>query len=181
MFDHAPPTAGEVRALAHQLLSWAEQLSAMPAPTSALSEEDRHELALAQAEAARREARLRARIFAGVPFGNANWDVLLELYIREMMGFRVSLDDLVAENLLPRELVVRCVDALEELGLVEKVSDRFDRRVNWLVLSAAAKQGMTRLLLESARTVRPRHDSPTSAGRTVRGEKDGGLPLSRSA
>lgn len=180
MFDHAPPTAGEVRALAHQLLTWAEQLSTIPAPASALSEEDRHELALAQAEAARRKGRLRSRIFAGVPFGNANWEVMLELFIREMTGFRVSVDDLVAEDLLPRELVVRCADALEEFGLIEKVSDRFDRRIAWLSLSVAGKQGMTRFLLEAARSDRSHAEGLSGSGRPPR-DGEAPAPLSCSA
>lgn len=181
MFDHAPPTAGEVRALAHQLLSWAEELTAMPAPATAWSEDDRRELALSQAEAARREARLRARIFAGVPFGNANWEIMLELFIREMSGFRVAADDLVGENLLPLELVMRSVDALEEFGLVEKAFDRFDRRICWLSLSDAGKQGMARFLLDSVRSARPRPEG-LSAGRSVPADDDDSpAPFSRSA
>jgi hypothetical protein len=179
MFDHAPPTAGEVRALAHQLLTWAEQLSAMPSRSSALSEEDRHELALARAETARLESRLRSRIFAGVPFGNVNWDLMLELFIREMTGFRVSVDDLLAEDLFPRDLVVRSLDALAELSLVEKVADRFDRRVAWITLSAAGKQGMIRFLLEAPHSNHARRQegeaSPLSSH-----ERETSAQLSRS-
>lgn len=180
MFDHAPPTAGEVRALAHQLLTWADQLSARPVLAATLSEEDQHELALARAEAAREEASLRSRIFTGVPFGNANWEIMLELFIREMTGFRVSLGDLVDEDSLPGEMVVRCVDALQEFGLVEKVVDRFDRRIARLALTPAGKQGMTRFLLQSASSSRPHAVGPGGAG-FPGPDSEEGEPISRSA
>lgn len=181
MFDHAPPTAGEVRALAHQLLTWADQLSVRPVPASALSEEDRRELALTRAEAAREEAWLRSQVFAGIPFGNANWDIMLELFIREMTGFRVSVGDLVDGNHRPRELVIRCVDALEELGLAGRNFDRFDRRLAWLSLTPDGKQGMVRFLLDSAGFVRPRAEGPGVAGSSGQNGEETPASLSHSA
>ncbi|HWK41662.1 MAG TPA: hypothetical protein VNR60_06985 [Croceibacterium sp.] len=184
MSDTAPPTPGEVRALAHQLLTWAEQLSALPPRVAALSDDDRHEFVLSRAETLRREARLRARLFPGVPFGNANWDLALELFVREMAGFRVSLEDLAGDDILPREVIVRCVDSLAELGFVDQVSDRFDSRISWISLSDAGKKSMTRFLLESARSSGSLHESSALAVSPENHESDPEIrtmPFSRSA
>ena len=82
-----PPSAGEVRALAHQLLSWADHLSTRLARGRLeLSEEDQHDLLITVAEAMRGTRRVRSRIFPDVPLGNANWAVLLDLFIRELNG-----------------------------------------------------------------------------------------------
>jgi hypothetical protein len=63
MCDSAPPRAAEVRALAHQLLSWADHLSDRPDLTGELTEEGRHDLVLGLATALREARRLRAEIF----------------------------------------------------------------------------------------------------------------------
>jgi hypothetical protein len=62
MFDTAPPRAGDVRALPHQLLSWADHLSDRPSFTRELTEEGRHDLELGLATALREVHRLRAEI-----------------------------------------------------------------------------------------------------------------------
>src|SRR4051812_25976790 len=53
MVKNAPPSAGEVRALAQQLMSWADMLAAGPQINRVLADADRHELVLALATAAR--------------------------------------------------------------------------------------------------------------------------------
>jgi hypothetical protein len=150
-----PPSAGEVRALAHQLLSWADQLTARPPARSTLSEDEKHDLVLGLAEATRHAAQLRLRVFPGTPFACPVWDVMLDLFIREMNGFRVSLDHLSLEGDTPAAAVYRAVEILAERGLVERAQDRFDARVVWLSLSGKGKQGMTELLLQAAEFVRP--------------------------
>lgn len=159
MSQTAPPTPGEVRALAHQLLTWAEQLSALPPRVAPLSDDDRHEFVLARAEALRREAQLRARLFPGANFGNAVWDVALELFVRDMAGFRVSLEDLAADDLLPQAEIIRCVNEMIDLGIVEQLTDRYDARISWISLTASGKQSMTRFLLESSRNSNPQVES----------------------
>jgi len=155
MLDDAPPSAGEVRALAHQLLSWAEHLTVRPEPGRGLTEEERHDLFLGLAEATREARRLRSAIFSGIAFGDPNWDVLLDLFIREMNGFRTSLDHLALTGDLQAAVVYECVDRLAGLGLLERSADRFDGRVQWLSLSAAGRQGLFDLFAQSAELVRP--------------------------
>ena len=62
MFEAKPPGPGEVRALAHQLLSWADKLALAPAEGRMLTEEQLLETVLALATAGRDIARLRAHV-----------------------------------------------------------------------------------------------------------------------
>ena len=167
MFEDAPPSAGEVRALAHQLLSWADHLTSVPQPGRELSEGDRHDLILGLALATRGARRLRAEIFSGVPLHNAAWDVLLDLFIQEMNGFRTSLDHMSLAGDLPAATVYEAVELLVGRGLLERAPDRFDSRVVWLSLSARGRQGMFDLLEQSTEFVRPARRAedrePTSA------------------
>jgi hypothetical protein len=155
MFENAPPSAGEVRALAHQLLSWADHISARPEPAREMTEEERHDLILGLATATREARRLRADIFFGVPLRNACWDVMLDLFIQEMNGFRTSLDHLALTGDLPATTVYESVDTLAGLDLLERSVDRFDGRVMWLTLTVAGRQGMFDLLEQASGFVRP--------------------------
>jgi hypothetical protein len=155
MYDIAPPSAGEVRALAHQLMTWAEHLSAGAEPARELSEEDSHDLVLGLAVATREARRLRAEIFPGVPLRNAAWDVMLDLFIQEMNGFRTSLDHLALTGDLPAAVIYENVEALTRLGLIERTPDRFDSRVSWLSLTVVGRQGLFDLFAQSAEFVRP--------------------------
>jgi len=155
MFDQAPPRAGDVRALAHQLLGWADHLSDRPDSARESTEEGRHELVLGLATALREARRLRAEIFPRVQFGNPNWDVMLDLFIQEVNGFRSSLDHLALTGDLPAPVIYESVAELDRLGLIDRAPDRFDNRVAWLSLTAAGRQGMFDLFAQSAEIVRP--------------------------
>jgi len=160
MFDTAPPRAGDVRALAHQLLNWADHLSDRPDFTRELTEEGRHDLVLGLATALREARRLRAEIFPRVPFSNPNWDVMLDLFIQEMNGFRTSLDHLALTGDLSAPTVYESVAELERLGLIDRAPDQFDSRAAWLSLTVAGRQGMFDLFAQSAEIVRPIADRP---------------------
>jgi hypothetical protein len=155
MFEQAPPSAGEVRALAHQLLAWADHLVISPEPGHELSEEGRHDLILGLALAIRATRRLRTEIFPGAPLGNATWDIMLDLFIQDMNGYRTSLDHLAIAGDLPAAAVYEAVELAAGLGLLERTPDRFDSRVVWLSLSVSGRQGMFDLFEKSADLVRP--------------------------
>lgn len=155
MFENAPPSAGEVRALAHQLMSWADHLVIRPIPGREPTEEDGHDLSLGLALATREVRRLRAEIFAEAAFGNPNWDIMLDLFIQEANGYRTSLDHLALSGDLPAATVYQSVDALCAMGLIDRAADRFDNRVAWLSLTDAGRRGMADLLARSAELVRP--------------------------
>jgi len=155
MFEEAPPSAGAVRALAHQLLSWANHLTTAPEIGKEMTEEELHDLVLRITLAVRQACRLRAAIFPGAPFGNPVWEVMRELFIQEMNGYRTSLDNLSLSGELPAATVYDAVETLVSLGLVECTTDRFDTRTQWLSLSVRGRQGMFDLFSSCADFVLP--------------------------
>jgi hypothetical protein len=155
MFEEAPPSAGAVRALAHQLLSWANHLTTAPEIGAEMTEEERHDLVLRITMAVREACRLRAQIFPGAPFGNPVWEVMRELFIQEMNGFRTSLDNLSLSGELTAATVYDAVETLVSLGLVERTADRFNARTQWLSLSVNGRQGMFDLFSSAADFVLP--------------------------
>jgi len=154
--ERASPSAGDVRALAQQLLSWADQLAAGPPINHVLADADRHELVLALATAARAITRLRVRIFPDVGFANPSWAIMLEIFIREANGYRVSLDQLTAEDDLPPLTAYRAINLLIDKGLVERSGSPSDQQAVRLSLSLAGRRKMTELLIESAEYARRR-------------------------
>ena len=156
MFEDAPPSAGAVRALAHQLLSWANHLTIAPEIGNEMTDEERHDLVLRITIAVRETCRLRARIFPGAPFGNPIWEAMRELFIQEMNGFRTSLDNLSHSGELPAATVCDAVETLVSLGLVERATDRFDSCTQWLSLSVRGRQGMFDLFSSAADFLLPR-------------------------
>lgn len=162
MFDDAPPSAGEVRAMAHQLMVWADHMVARPAPGRDLSSEQQHDLILAAAHAIRETSVLRSRLF-DMPFANPNWDVLLELFIRDANGYRVTADQLALGGEIPAATVHCCLDVLAARGLIERTPDRFDPNVKWLTLSPVGKQCMVDFMLQTARFFSPCLEKTNSA------------------
>lgn len=155
MIEARPPNAGEVRALAHQLLAWANQLVTAPSDERALSEDERQELALVLAEAGRAISRLRARIFSDIDFAGPAWDMMLEIFIREAQGYRISLEQLSAAGSWPPLTVHGRVNMLIDKQLVERRSGAPGTRDVWLSLTHEGKRKMTDFLLKSARIARP--------------------------
>lgn len=155
MFEAKPPGPGEVRALAHQLLSWADKLALAPAEGRMLTEEQLLESVLALATAGRDIARLRARTFPDTDFASSGWDVMLEIFIREGQGQRVSLEELSMEGGWPPLAVHRSVNMLIDKRLVERSYKDCQTREVSLSLTSTGKQKMASFLLESARFSRP--------------------------
>ena len=156
MVKNAPPSAGDVRALAHHLLSWAEHLAAGPQLNRVLADADRNELVLVLATAARAIARLRTRIFPDVGFANPAWAIMLEIFIREANGYRVSLDQLTAEDDLPQLTAYRSLNLLIDKGLIERSEGKTHNDAVWLSLTLQGKRKMMELLFESAEYARRR-------------------------
>jgi DNA-binding MarR family transcriptional regulator len=168
MVKNAPPSAGEVRVLAQQLMAWADQLAAGPQINRVLADADRHELVLALATAARAITRLRVRIFPDVGFANPAWAIMLEIFIREANGLRVSLDQLTAEEDLPPLVVYRSLNLLIDKGLIERSEPKSDQQAVRLSLSLAGKRKMMELLLESAAYTRRRGTAAEREGRAYK-------------
>jgi DNA-binding MarR family transcriptional regulator len=161
MVETKPPSAGEVRALAQQLLAWADQLAlvraAEPAPDEALAAS-----VLQLALAGRDIARLRARMFPDTDFASSGWDVMLEIFIHEAEDNRVSLEQLSADNRWPPLAVHRSVNMLIDKGLVARGFNETGTRQVWLSLTPVGRDKMGAFLLESARFSRPPLYSPVA-------------------
>ena len=164
------PTAGEVRALSHQLMAWADHLAEWPAGEPAdigpsnSQESNPRERALALAEAMRDAARLRSSVFPIAALANPAWSILIDLTIRAMNGFRTSLHEIALgeDNLAPS--VHDSVAALVEAGVVAKTPDELLGGVTWLTLTERGQAKMDRYLdalayvLTPKPSVRPRPD-----------------------
>jgi DNA-binding MarR family transcriptional regulator len=150
MIENAPPSAGEVRAFASQLMAWADKLTNMHRPCHLLADADRHEFVLAQAEAAREAARLRAEMFPDAAFVSPAWRLMLEIFVLEAGGHRALLDQLGERIGLPLLTVLGSVNGLIEKGLVERRDAEGGSRAVQLSMSFIGWQKMTDLMLQCA-------------------------------
>ena len=80
---------------------------------------------------------------------------MLEIFIREGQGQRVSLEELSMEGGWPPLEVHRSVNMLIDKRLVERSYKDCQTREVWLSLTSTGKQKMASFLLESARFSRP--------------------------
>jgi len=155
MLDTKAPSAGEVRALAQQLLAWADQLALARSAEATITDEELQASVLNLAFAGRDIARLRARMFPDTDFASSGWDVMLEIFILEAQGARVSLEQLSADNRWPPLAVHRSVNMLIDKGLVARGFAEAGTREVWLALTPAGRDRMAAFLVESARFSRP--------------------------
>jgi hypothetical protein len=95
---------------------------------------------LARAEYAAR--RSRARFFPEGIFGEAAWDILLDLYIAKLGGSRVSLKAACIASAVPETTAYRWIDVLVDLDLAQKSPDPADKRRCWLELSATGHSAL---------------------------------------
>ena len=168
MLEHPQPTADEVRALADQLISWADRLSASPArrdhPPS--NERSRDPL-LNVAMAAREVRRQRTVTFPHLRLREPMWDVMLDLFIEQESGHRMSLEHLSLAGELDAAVLNHAVAVLVTAGLVVRTLDRFDKRVVWLTLSPAGEAGMIEHFTQAAGYLSPRAPRTVSTARAA--------------
>jgi len=156
--------------LANQLLAWANQMASRPVAAHASPVAgDTRELALSFATAAREVLRCRAESFPQLRLREPMWDVLLELFIEQERGHRVSLDHLTLTSELETAVIQHAVAVLVTSGLVDRVVDLFDKRVVWLTLSDAGYDAMIGHFADAAEFLRPIAEPlPDIAVRAVR-------------
>lgn len=82
-----------------------------------------------------RQRRFRERIFPPGLFGDPAWDILLDLFVAEARGNRVSVTDACLAAAVPMTTALRWVRQLESVGLVVRRADERDARRAWLVLT----------------------------------------------
>ena len=92
---------------------------------------------------------LRARIcrqefLKAALFAEPAWDMLLELFARELEHQRTSVSELCRASGVPETTAHRWIENLEKEGLIERRDDQFDGRRVWVTLSLKGSEAMQR-------------------------------------
>lgn len=75
-------------------------------------------------------------------FGEPAWDMLLDLYLADILSKRVSVSSLCGASKVPATTALRWIGHLTDQGLLERKSDPCDGRRIFLSLSAAGLRRM---------------------------------------
>ncbi|MDE8651201.1 MarR family winged helix-turn-helix transcriptional regulator [Novosphingobium album (ex Liu et al. 2023)] len=94
--------------------------------------------------------RFRDKVLGVDLFGEAAWDILLDLYISESRGRRVSLKSAAIASAAPPTTAHRWLAILEERGLVVRCRDLADARRIYIRLTQTAVEKMTAILRKRA-------------------------------
>jgi DNA-binding MarR family transcriptional regulator len=86
--------------------------------------------------------RRRERAFNISYFGDAAWDILLELERAQRMGQKIAITDIGVESRIPLTTVLRYLTRLEKDGLITRRVDPNDRR---RVFVALTQEGYRRI------------------------------------
>jgi len=156
MSQNVQPTPAEVRAVANQLLTWADELAARTTRVSAAPiDASWRDSLMRLATAAREVRRRRTETFPHLRLREPMWDVMLDLFIHQEDGCPVSLDHLILAGEAEAAVVRHAVAVLVTTGLVERIADRFDPNVVWLTLTPAGHAGMVEHFSQAADYMRP--------------------------
>jgi DNA-binding MarR family transcriptional regulator len=86
----------------------------------------------------------RRNVFGADLFGEASWDMLLELYDAEFTGRRVSVSSLCYASGVPQTTALRWIKVLEREGQIKRVPDAQDGRRYFLELTEDARRALHR-------------------------------------
>lgn len=104
---------------------------------------------LAQEEYADRQRRIA--FFDKDLFGEPAWDMLLDLFIANASERRLSITALCYGSGAPQTTALRWINVLEDRGLIERRSDKQDKRRSWVSLTVKGDLAFRKYLLERAR------------------------------
>lgn len=99
----------------------------------------------ASEDAVRTEIRSRSqreKFFTNNLFSDPAWDMLLELYLSEIVQRRVTISGLCLASKAPSTTALRWLSFLESKGLVDRTSDPLDKRRYFISLSVKGSQAM---------------------------------------
>ena len=103
---------------------------------------------LVLAKAAHDDRRSRTTLFRSDLFGEPGWDMLLDLFIQERVGRRISVTGACIGSGAATTTALRYLNLLIEDGLVQREGDPTDGRRSWLKLTPQAAEMMTEYLKE---------------------------------
>lgn len=87
--------------------------------------------------------RARDRFFPGDLFADPAWDILLELYAAELGQQKIAVSSLGVGAAVPMTTALRWVNALENVGLIERRQDPLDGRRYFMSLSDHGLEAMS--------------------------------------
>jgi DNA-binding MarR family transcriptional regulator len=93
-----------------------------------------------------RRRRSRIRHFDGGLFAEPAWDILLDLFVANIDGIRVSITSACLATSCPPTTALRWITVLESQKLVERAGDAKDQRRSWLYLTELGTKKMTAYL-----------------------------------
>ncbi len=89
---------------------------------------------------------MRAELLGAAIFQDLAWDMLLDLYVREAEGRRVSITSLTIASGGAPTTALRHLDKLLSHGLVTRTADAEDGRRSWIGLTPATRAAITELM-----------------------------------
>lgn len=95
-----------------------------------------------------RSRRLRSSYLNPHLFGEPAWDLILELFALHLEQQRIITSKVSLVAGVPDGTAHRWMDKLQSNGLIERKGDAFDRRRQWIAISALGVQIMSRYFLE---------------------------------
>ena len=152
--ETARARATELRTTAARLMAIANAIDKAVCTDTlwlSLASAERDQLAsLTLAEAEYNGRRRRELFFKTALFGEPAWDMLLDLFIHEAHGKRVSITSVCRAAGVPPTTALRWLSLLEAEAMVERVPAVHDLRVQYVRLTEQAKLALTRWLHQRA-------------------------------
>lgn len=94
---------------------------------------------------------MRARIGAACDLSEAGWQMLLDLFIAEQLGHKVSITDLALTAQVPKSTGLRIAGQLVDDGLAIREADPADKRRQWMRLADQTRAQIDEYLVDAAR------------------------------
>lgn len=89
-----------------------------------------------------RARRKRRDLLGADIFADPAWDILLDLYVSQLRGRRVSVSSACIAGNVPATTALRYIKMLCDEGLIERVPDADDNRRIWVQLKPKAQAGI---------------------------------------
>ena len=89
-----------------------------------------------------RELADRRRFLPAGLFADPAWDMLLDLYLADILSKRISVSSLCGASNVPATTALRWIGALDREGLIKRTADPRDARRYYISLSEAGLQRM---------------------------------------
>ena len=131
--------------IAEMLVALADRIGNKQNAATARNPDRQRILAVAESIVHFRQRR-QAFFPAGI-FGEAAWDILLDLFVAALRGEERLVKQLCLAAQVPSTTALRYVARLEEHGIVRRVSDKVDRRRIYISLTRLGFTSMRELLV----------------------------------